>query len=120
MAGMSCIEPEAVDPALAGACISLLAGRLADAVGFFCSPGDGAPRLRTGRSGSSSTAGTGGELEGAGDAAGGGGTDGGLGCVGSAGLGFSAPARLNTGGHCSGSASGFEAAACFFLADFAA
>jgi hypothetical protein len=117
-------------------CVSPFAGVAFDAVSFFFSVGDGAPRLSTGRSGSSSSAvetggGAGADAAGAGGGveavevgagaveAGAGSAVGGVGS-GSGAFAFSASARLlNTGGPWTGSAGGFEGTA-FFLAAAAA
>src|SRR6266852_2519155 len=140
MAGMSCIEPEAEDAgvdglgASAGACASVLPGDATGAFRFFSSAGDGAPRFRTGRLGSSSgaagtvaeaagaeaTGAAGAEAVGAGaeDLASGLDSTGAVDCGGS--VGFAELARLNTGGPSTGSGAGFDWASFFFAAAAAA
>jgi hypothetical protein len=146
---MSCIEPAAEEPeaedagvdalcASAGVCAAALAGDATGAFRFFTSAGDGAPRFRTGRFGSSSSETAGPDEDaGAADAAGGSGAPaaeaagagaegfasgfdaaGGAGGGGSAG--FAELARLNTGGPSTGSGAGFDCASFFFAAAAAA
>src|SRR6266446_2422661 len=121
MAGMICVAREAAAAAAAGFCASPFAGTGVEVPGFLGSAGEGTPRFRTGRSGSSSGPGGAG-VEAAGAAAGAGaeavgaGLDpaGGADCGGSAG--FAELARLNTGGPSTGPRAGFECASLFLAA----
>src|SRR5216684_3444258 len=106
MAGMICVAREAAAAAAAGFCASPFAGTGVEVPGFLGSAGEGTPRFRTGRSGSSSGPGGAG-VEAAGAA-------GGADCGGSAG--FAELARLNTGGPSTGPGAGFECASLLLAA----
>src|SRR6266851_9740374 len=115
MAGMICVAREAAAAAAAGFCASPFAGTGVEVPGFLGSAGEGTPRFRTGRSGSSSGPGGAG-VEAAGAEAVGAGLDpaGGADCGGSAG--FAELARLNTGGPSTGPGAGFECASLLLAA----
>src|ERR1700690_413723 len=85
---MSCVEPEAEDAgvdalcASAGGCAATLAGDASGAFRFFTSAGDGAPRFRTGRFGSSSSGAAGADADAAGASGAGGAEAAGVGAEG--------------------------------------